>query len=122
VSSAKGSVGGTIGRTPQRVTFVGHPIEAAAVRTWTAEHTAHPDAPLVASELFVAVMRSGARTVELVLIAAGDRLRITAIGPESLPLANSHGPGWNIVAGLSRLTGVTADEHGLWAQLVGAKA
>ena len=97
--------------------FKGHPAEAAEVRAWTATRAAHPDAPAVANELFVAVMGSGADTVEVALSTAGDRLKVTATGPGPLPLRPSHGPGWRIIAGLSRTTGVTTDEHGLWAQL-----
>lgn len=106
-------------RTGREASFKGHPIEAAHVRDWTAERTDHPDAPAVANELFVALLGSGADAVDLALSTAGDRLRITASGPGPLPLRASHGPGWRIIAGLSRMTGVTTDEHGLWAQLDG---
>lgn len=97
--------------------FKGHAIEAAEVRTWTKSRTPHPDAPQVAHELFIAVLGSGADLIEVTLSTAGERLRITATGPSPLSLRHSHGPGWNIIAGLARTTGVTTDETGLWAQL-----
>jgi len=98
-------------------TFKGHPVEAAEVRAWTATRATHPDAPAVANELFVAILGTGADAVEVTLSTAGDRLRVAATGPEPLPLRHSHGPGWRIVAGLSRTNGVTVDERGLWARL-----
>jgi hypothetical protein len=104
------------GRTYGR-TFKGHPAEAAHVRAWTAGRTTHPDAVQVAHELFIAVLASGADAIEMALSTAGDRLRITATGPEPLPLRHSHGPGWRLIEGLSRTNGVTTDECGLWAQL-----
>lgn len=104
------------GRTYGRA-FKGHPSEAAEVRAWTAARATHPDVPTVANELFVAILGAGADTIEITLSTAGDRLRITATGPEPLPLRQSHGPGWRIINGLSRTNGVTTDEHGLWAQL-----
>lgn len=97
--------------------FKGNPIEAASVRAWTTQRTPHPDAPTVANELFVAILASGADLIDMSLSTAGDRLRITATGPTHLPARHSHGPGWRIIAGLSRTTGVTSDEHGLWALL-----
>lgn len=103
--------------TAHKLTVKGHPAEAAFVRAWTAEHADHPDAPAVTNELFVAILRAGADAIEVTLAGAGDRLRVTATGPAPLPLRHSHGPGWRIIEGLSRITGVTADEHGLWAQL-----
>lgn len=104
------------GRT-WRLAFKGHPSEAADVRAWTGKRSAHPDAPLVAHELFVAVLGSGADLIEMTLSTAGSRLRITATGPEPLPARHSHGPGWRIVDGLSRISGVTVDERGLWAEI-----
>ncbi len=97
--------------------FKAHPIEASRVRAWTAARAAHSDAPQVANELFVAVLGTRPDIVEITLTAAAGRLRITATGAAPLPLRHSHGAGWPIVAGLSRATGVTIDEHGLWAQL-----
>lgn len=97
--------------------FKGNAVEASEVRTWTKLRTDHPDAPTVANELFVAVLSSGADIIEVTLSTADTRIRITATGPAPLALRHSHGPGWRIVAGLSRSTGVTTDELGLWAQL-----
>lgn len=104
--------GGTYGRP-----FKGLPIEAAEVRTWARLHTRHPDAPTVANELFLAVLASGADTVDVRVSTTGPRLKITAVGPHTLSLRHSHGPGWRIIAGLSNATGVTTDECGLWAQM-----
>ncbi|NUS83633.1 MAG: hypothetical protein HOY75_13030 [Streptomyces sp.] len=104
------------GRT-WRLAFKGHPSEAAEVRAWTRKRSPHPDAPAVAHELFVAVLGSGADLIEMTLSTAGRRLRITAVGPALLTTRHTHGPGWRIVDGLSRTSGVTTDEHGLWAQL-----
>lgn len=98
-------------------TFKGHPAVAADVRAWAAVHVGHPDAPAVANELFVAILGSGANTIDMQLATAAHRLRITAAGPGPLLLRHSHGPGWRIIEGLSRTTGVTTDEHGLWAHM-----
>lgn len=97
--------------------FRGLPVEAAEVRAWVAKRATHPDAPAVAHELFLAVLASGADVVEVTVSTADVRLRITATGPAPLPDRHSHGPGWRIVAGLSRKTGVTTDECGMWAQM-----
>ena len=97
--------------------FKGHPAGAAEVRAWTRRRVHHPDAPTVANELFVAILGAGADVVEMQLSTAGDRLKVTATGPQLLPLRHSHGPGWRIINGLSRTNGVTTDERGLWAQL-----
>lgn len=102
--------------TTYRRSFKGLAIEAAEVRAWTKKRTDHPDGVQISHELFVAVLGSGADTIEITLSSAGSRLRITATGPQPLPLRHSHGPGWPIVAGLSTSTGVTTDECGLWAQ------
>ncbi|MGW3724133.1 hypothetical protein [Streptomyces sp. NPDC000851] len=104
------------GHTWQKA-FKAEPIEAAHVRLWTAGRVKHPDAPLVANELYVAVLGSGAPVVDMTLSTAGTRIRITAQGTDPLPLINSHGPGWRIVTGLATLSGLTTDERGLWAQL-----
>ncbi|WP_307621671.1 hypothetical protein [Streptomyces sp. V3I7] len=77
----------------------------------------HPDAPLIADELFVAVLSSGAPVIEMTLSTAGPRIRITAQGPDPLSLISSHGPGWAILSGLCQTTGLTTDECGLWGQL-----
>lgn len=104
------------GHTWQKA-FKGEPIEARHVRLWTAGRVKHPDAPLVAHEVFIAVLGSGAPVIEMTLSTAGSRIRITAEGPDPLPLAYSHGPGWRIVSGLCNLLGLTADSRGLWAQI-----
>lgn len=103
--------------TTWRLAFKGHPSEAREVRTWTAYRTTNPDAIAIANELFIAVLASGPELIDIELSTAGTRTRITATGTEPLPLRHSHGPGWRIVAGLSRITGVTPDERGLWALL-----
>ena len=97
--------------------FKGLPVEAAHVRLSTAGRAHHPDAPLIADELFVAVLGSGAPVVEMTLSTAGSRIRITAQGPDPLPLLYSHGPAWTLVTGLAHSAGLTTDECGLWAQL-----
>ncbi|MFI2714855.1 hypothetical protein ACH5AI_00725 [Streptomyces collinus] len=106
------------GHTWQKA-FKGEPIEAAHVRLWTRGRVKHLDAPLIADELFVAILGSGAGFIEMTLSTAGKRIRITAQGPEPLPIINSHGPGWMVVSGLSHHAGLTTDECGLWAQLGG---
>lgn len=104
------------GHTWQKA-FKGEPVEARHVRLWTAGRVKHPDAPLIADELFVAVLGAGAPVVEMTLSTADTRIRITALGPDPLPLLYSHGPGWALVGGLSHSAGLTTDECGLWAQL-----
>lgn len=104
------------GQTWQKV-FKGEPIEARHVRLWTAGRVLHPDAPLIAHELYLAVLGAGAPVVEMTLSTAGARIRITARGPDPLPVGASHGPGWRIIAGLATLAGITTDECGVWAQL-----
>ncbi|MFG3110517.1 hypothetical protein [Streptomyces tendae] len=106
------------GHTWQKA-FKGEPIEAPHVRLWTRGRVEHPDAPLIADELFVAVLGSGAPVVEMTLSTAGARIRITAEGPDPLPLINSHGPGWSILTGLCSRAGLTTDERGLWGLLEG---
>ncbi|MFE9935832.1 hypothetical protein [Streptomyces hirsutus] len=100
-----------------RKSFKGQPIEAAHVRLWTAGRVKHPDAPLIANELYIAVLGSGAPVIDVTLSTAGPRIRITAEGPAPLPLLQSHGAGWAIVSGLATHTGLTTDERGLWAQV-----
>ncbi|WP_020118797.1 hypothetical protein [Streptomyces canus] len=100
-----------------RKPFKGEPIEAAHVRLWTAGRVKHPDAPLIAHELYVAVLKAGAPVIEMTLSTAGNRIRITAEGADPLPVSYSHGPGWTLINGLAHLTGITTDECGLWAQL-----
>lgn len=104
------------GSTYQRV-FKGHPSEAAEVRTWTRKRAPQTDAPTVANELFIAILGAGADLIEVTISTAGNRLLLAASGPRILPLRQSHGPGWRIIDGLSRTTGVTTDGCGLWAQM-----
>ncbi|MGW5409041.1 hypothetical protein [Streptomyces spiralis] len=104
------------GRSWQKA-FKAEPVEARHVRLWTAGRVPHPDAPLLADELYVAVLGSGAPVVDMTLSTAGPRIRITAQGTDPLPLINSHGPGWAIISGLADRAGLTADERGLWAQV-----
>ncbi|MEV7288350.1 hypothetical protein AB0O01_28030 [Streptomyces sp. NPDC093252] len=104
------------GQTWQKA-FKGEPIEAAHVRLWTAGCLKHPDAPAIANELYVAVLGSGAPVIEMTLSTAGARARITAHGPDPLPLISTHGPGWSLITGLADTTGVTADTCGIWAQI-----
>ncbi|CAM5553689.1 glutamine--fructose-6-phosphate transaminase (isomerizing) [Streptomyces californicus] len=77
--------------TAYRRPFKGLAIEAAEVRAWTRLRTDHPDAPAVAHELFIAILASGADTIEVTLSTAGTRLRITATGPAPLPLVHLGG-------------------------------
>jgi hypothetical protein len=104
-------------------TFKGHPSEAAAVRAWARQHTPHPDAPLIAHELYIALLGAGTDPIEMRVAVIEDRLRITATGTgaatDPLPVRHSHGPGWRIIHGLTHTNGVTIDERGLWAQLGG---
>ncbi|MFI6251533.1 hypothetical protein [Streptomyces sp. NPDC051016] len=103
--------------TSYTAAFQGQPATAADLRLWVARRVPHPDAPLIAHELFIAVLASGTDVIEMTLSTAGRRLRITATGQAQLSLRHSHGPGWQIVAGLARINGVTPDECGLWALL-----
>ena len=103
--------------TQHEATFKGHPSVAADVRAWVSSHATHLDAPAVTHELFVAILNAGADSIDIALSLAGGRLRITATGTHPLSLRHSHGPGWRIIEGLSRATGVTIDERGLWAQM-----
>jgi hypothetical protein len=101
------------------ITVKGHPAEAAGLRAWTAQHVDQIDAPAVVNEFFIALLGAGASKIEVTLVGAGGHLRIAATAPgvDALPLRVTNGAGWPIVAGLSRMTGVTTDEHGLWARL-----
>ncbi|MFJ2162345.1 hypothetical protein [Streptomyces sp. NPDC087856] len=101
------------------ITVKGHPVEAAGLRAWTAQHVDQIDAPTVVDEFFIELLAAGASKVEFSLIGEGDRLRIAAAATEPvlLPPRASNEAGWCIIAGLSRTSGVTTDEHGLWAVL-----
>lgn len=100
-----------------RKPFKGEAIEARHVRLWATGRVKHPDVPLLAHELYVAVLHSGAPVIEMGIWTAGNRIRVTADGPDPLPLLSSHGPGWQIISGFADLTGVATDGCGLWAQL-----
>ncbi|WP_395361130.1 hypothetical protein ACHGLA_15530 [Streptomyces sp. YH02] len=93
------------------------PREARNVRDWTASRIAQPDAPLVAHELFVGCLAARPDSIEMTLSTAGDRIRITARGPEPLTALCSHGPGLAIVRGLSSARGVVDDGRALWAEM-----
>jgi hypothetical protein len=103
--------------------FKGLPEEASHVRDWTRSHVHHEDAPLVANELFTAIL--GTRVdrpdiIEMAISTAGRRIRITATGPYPLPVLQMHGPGALIVAQLCTASGVSTNFFGLWAQLLDA--
>jgi hypothetical protein len=97
--------------------FKGEPIEARHVRLWVAGRVKHCDAPTIAHELYIALLSSGAPVIEMTLSTAGRRIRITALGTDPLDVLYSHGPGWQIISGLSHRSGLTTDECGLWAQV-----
>lgn len=79
--------------------FKGEPLEAAHVRLWTAGRVHHADAPLLAHELYVAVLSSGTPVIEMTLSTAGSRVRITALGQDPLPVLSAHGPAWRCGGG-----------------------
>ncbi|MEV5289902.1 hypothetical protein AB0K64_01515 [Streptomyces sp. NPDC053741] len=97
--------------------FEAHPGTARLVRCWVTLRLRDLDASQVANELFIAVIATGTRTVEMTLSTAGTRSRITAAGSRVLSLRHSHGPGFTIVSGLASTSGTTADGRGVWAQL-----
>jgi hypothetical protein len=57
------------------ITVKGHPVEAARLRAWAAQHVDQIDAPTVVDEFFVALLAAGASKVEFSLSA-----RVTASG------------------------------------------
>ncbi|WP_437089925.1 hypothetical protein [Streptomyces sp. enrichment culture] len=93
------------------------PAVASDVRLWTAARVQHPDAPLIANELYVALLGTGSPVIEMTISTAGSRVRFTAQGDHPLSVLQRHGPGRQIVAALAHLAGVTTDEMGMWAQL-----
>ncbi|WP_283516440.1 hypothetical protein [Streptomyces sp. H27-C3] len=105
-----------------RKVFMALPVEADRVRSWTAGHVAHEDAPLVANELFVAVLGNRPESIEMTISTAGPRMRITATGQAPLPILQVHGPGALVIKGLSRSSGITTCVCGLWAQLTAPEA
>lgn len=100
-----------------RQAFKGLPETARLVRTWTAGRITHEDAPLIADELFTAVLGTRPDIVEMTVSTAGMRARITASGLRPLPILQAHGPGAILVHALSHSSGITTDCCGLWAQL-----
>ncbi|MGC0427598.1 hypothetical protein RKD32_003953 [Streptomyces sp. SAI-195] len=104
------------GQSWQR-TFKGLPDQARAARKWARARVEHVDVEQVLAELFAAVLGSGPDLITVTVSTAGDRVRLTAVGPEDLPARLTHGPGHRIIAALSVRSGVTADGCGLWAQL-----
>ncbi|MFD9823146.1 hypothetical protein [Streptomyces violascens] len=98
-----------------RKAFTGIPEEARNVRAWTAGHLAHPDAPLIAHELFVAVLGAGPDHIEITVSTAGRRIRIAATGFLPLPFLQAHGPGAILISQLSRSSGVSEDCQTVWA-------
>lgn len=104
------------GQSWQR-TFKGLTSQGRAVRQWTYARIDHPDAVQIAHELFVTVLNGSPDVIEMTLSTAGGRVRITALGPQELPVRHSHGPGRCIIAALSALCGTTPNGCGMWAQL-----
>lgn len=106
--------------TTWRRRFEALPPEARAVRRWTAAHVdtgLHPDAPLIAHELFVVVMSGGSDAVEMTLSTAAARLRIIAAGGVTLPVRLTHGPAANLASRLAYRSDPTPDGLGVWALL-----
>lgn len=100
-----------------RLEFKAHPAEAHRVRQWATTRLEHPDASQVAHELFVAVLATGTRAIEVTLSTAGSRVRISVAGSVELSILHSHGPGSLIVSALSAQSGLNTDGRGLWALL-----
>lgn len=98
-----------------QVVFPGSPRQGRALRQWTAVRVDHENAPLVAHELFVALLGAAPAAVEITLSTAGPQLRITATS-STAPSAQ-RGLSRDIVGALSACSGVTKDGRGLWAQL-----
>lgn len=114
---------GETGQSWQR-RFEALPEQAAAARRWTRARVELHDAEQIVGELFIALLGTVPDAITLTLSTAGTRVRITATGPVELPVSRTHGPGRHIVRALSRVSGITPDGRGLWAQLTteGAKA
>ena len=105
------------GSTWQRP-FAAQPIEARALRTWIRARSPHPDAAIVAHELFAAVA-AGASLVEVAVSTAGTRVQITATS-DAADRPTLTGLGHDIVAALATQSGTTPDGRGLWALLSGS--
>jgi hypothetical protein len=101
--------------------FKGMPAEAARVREWTNDHLTHEDAPLIANELFVAILGSNLERwpdiVEMTISTAGPRARISASSSHPLAVLQMHGPGALIIGKLAHSSGVSTNFHSLWAHL-----
>lgn len=108
------------GQSWQR-SFKALPIEAQRARRWARARVDHADVEQVIGELFVAVLGSGPDLITVTVSTGGDRVRLTATGPEDLLARDTHGPGRRIVDGLSARSGVTPDGCGLWAQIEGRR-
>ncbi|GGU42981.1 hypothetical protein [Streptomyces violascens] len=102
-----------------RKAFKGLPEEARTVRVWTAGRLGHPDAPLIANELFTAVLGAGPDSIEMTLSTAGTRIRIAADGSVQLSFLQTRGPGAILVGQLSASSGVSEDGQTLWALFEG---
>lgn len=97
--------------------FPADAAQAQAVRTWVGSHVTHEDAPLLATELFVAVLTTRPPGIQMTASTAGPRIRIAATGTEVLPLHSVRGAGLSIIRGFSTCHGTTPDDHGLWAEV-----
>lgn len=104
------------GQSWQRA-FPAEAEQAHAARAWVTTHTSHEDAPLIAGELFIAVLTVLPATVQMTISTAGPRSRITAAGDTPLPLRSLHGPGRSIIVGLAGHIGASPDDCGVWAEL-----
>ncbi|MFI6689052.1 hypothetical protein [Streptomyces sp. NPDC050485] len=98
-----------------RKAFKGIPEEARNVRVWTAGRLGHPDAPLIANELFAAVLGARPDSIEMTLSTAGTRIRIAAHGFVPLSFLQIHGPGVILISQLANASGVSEDGQTLWA-------
>lgn len=100
-----------------RKAFTGLPEEARNVRVWAISHLGHPDVPLIAHELFAAVLGARPDSIEMTLSTAGTRIRIAAHSVKPLPFLQTHGPGAILIAQLANACGVAEDGQTLWALL-----
>lgn len=100
-----------------RRAFAPVPASAPLLRRWARGYVTHPDAPLVADELFVGVLAANPVVVEVTLSTADVRVRITARGAARPLQRHADDTSRRIVAALSIRTGMTPDTCGLWAEL-----
>ncbi|NEA57116.1 hypothetical protein G3I60_23950 [Streptomyces sp. SID13666] len=101
--------------------FPGDAEQVRVVRVWVGSHVRHEDAPLLADELFVAVLATRPAKIQMTLSTAGYRARISASGNVALPLHSVRGAGLSIIRGFSSCHGTTPDDHGLWAEVTQEK-